>query len=127
LKEFLSKNENVKLFVNRKGGEYLIVIAQLTHSPELCFGRPEHKENYNELKDFMENMEKYEKEAGVKKHGFYLNSNEHTFYFIIEADNYRKISKFLGYSPLLTHHTAKITPVVTLEETLEFSKNVVAE
>ena len=103
----------------------MFFIAQLKHSPELCFGRPEHREKYNELLEFMENMEKYEKEAGVKKHGFYLNSNEHTFYIILEAENYLKISKFLGFGPLLTHHTAKITPVATLEETLEFARNVV--
>ena len=100
----------------------MIVIAQLTHPPELCFGRPEHKEEFNKLKDFMENMEKYEKEAGVKKLGFYLNSNEHSFYFILEADSYLKISMFLGFGPILTHHTAKITPVVTLGETLEFAR-----
>ena len=76
---------------------------------------------------FMENMGKYEKEAGVKKHGFYLNSNEHTFYFILEADNYLNVSKFLGVGPILTHHTAKITPVATLEETLEFARNIVEE
>ena len=105
----------------------MIFIAQLTHSPELCFGRPEHKEKAEELMEFMENMEKYEKEAGVQMHGFYLNANEHTFYFILEADNYLKISKFLGVDPVLTHHTAKITPVVTLEETLEFARKVVGE
>ena len=105
----------------------MIFIAQLTHSPELCFGRPEHKEKAKELMEFMENMEKYEKEAGVKVHGFYLNANEHTFYFILEGDNYLKISKFLGVGPVLTHHTAKITPVVTLEETLEFARKVVGE
>ncbi len=105
----------------------MIFIAQLTHSPELCFGRPEHKEKAKELMEFMENMEKYEKEAGVKMHGFYLNANEHTFYFILEADNYLKISKFLGVGPVLTHHTAKITPVVTLEEMLEFARKVVGE
>ena len=105
----------------------MIFIAQLTHSPELCFGRPEHKEKAKELMEFMENMEKYEKEAGVKMHGFYLNANEHTFYFILEGDNYIKISKFLGVGPVLTHHTAKITPVVTLKETLEFARKVVGE
>ena len=105
----------------------MIVIAQLTHSPELCFGRPEHKEKAKELMEFMENTEKFAKEAGVKMHGFYLNSNEHTFYLILEADNYPKISKFLGVEPVLTHHTAKITPVVTLQETLEFARKVVRE
>jgi hypothetical protein len=72
--------------------------------------------------EYMENSEKYEKEAGVKMHGFYLNANEHTFYFILESDNYLNLSKFLGIDPLLTHHTAKITPVVTLEETLAFAR-----
>jgi hypothetical protein len=107
--------------------DLVIFIAQLTHPPELCFGRPEHKEIAGELMEFMENMERYEKEAGVKRHGFYLNSNEHTFTFILEADNFLKISKFLGVGPLLTHHTAKITPVVSLEETLEFARNVIEE
>jgi hypothetical protein len=105
----------------------MFFIAQLTHPPELCFGRPEHKEEAKEMMEFMENMEKYEKEAGVKKHGFFLNSNEHTFYFILEADNFFKVSTFLGARPVLTHHTAKITPVVTLEETLKFAKSVVEE
>ena len=105
----------------------MIFIAQLTHPPERCFGRPEHKEIAKELMEFMENMERYEKEAGVKRLGFYLNSNEHTFYFILEADNYLKISKFLGVGPILTHHTAKITPVVSLEETLEFARRVIEE
>ena len=105
----------------------MFFIAQLTHSPELCFGRPEHKEKGKELMEFMENMEKYAKEAGVKKHGFYLNANEHTFYFILESDNYLNVSKFLSIEPVLTQHTAKITPVVTLEETLEFARTVVGE
>ena len=60
-------------------------------------------------------------------HGFYLNNSEHTFYYILEGDNYLKISKFLGVDPVLTHHTAKITPVVTLEETLEFAKKVIGK
>jgi hypothetical protein len=105
----------------------LIVIAQLTHSPELCFARPEHGEKYDELMAYLKNIEKHENEAGVTLHGFYLNASEHTFYFILEADNFLKISKFLGAEPILTHHTARITPVVTLEQTLEFARQVVKE
>jgi ABC-type Fe3+-hydroxamate transport system substrate-binding protein len=105
----------------------LLFIAQLTHSPELCFGRSEHKEKAKKLMEFMKNMEKYEKEAGVKVQGFYLNSNEHTFYVILEGDTYGKISKFLGFEPVLTHHTAKITPIVALEEIVKFAKDVVGE
>ena len=41
--------------------------------------------------------------------------------------HFLKVSKFLGADPILTHHTAKITPVVTYEETLEFARNVVKE
>lgn len=105
----------------------MLVIAQLTHPPELCFGRPEHKENAKKFMEFMTNIKKYEKEAGVTLKGYYLNSNEHTFFIILEGDNYSNISKFLGFEPLLTHHTAKITPVVTLEEILAFAKDVVGE
>jgi hypothetical protein len=46
-------------------------------------------------------------------------------YIVMRAHNYLKISNFLGFGPLLTHHTAKITPVVSLEETLEFARRVV--
>ena len=102
-------------------------LAQLTHPPELCLGRPEHTDARKELVKYLENWAKYEKEAGVKMHGFYLNANEHTFYFILEADNYLNISKFLGVEPVLTHHTAKVTPVVALEQTLEFARKVVKE
>jgi adenosine/AMP kinase len=105
----------------------VIVIAQLTHAPELCFGRAEHKAKAKELMEFMGNIEQYAKDAKDTLHGFYLNSNEHTFYFILEADNFPNISKFLGVDPVLTHHTAKITPVVTLTQTLEFARNVVKE
>jgi hypothetical protein len=105
----------------------MLFIAQLTHSPELCFGRLEHKERGKELMEWLKNIEKYEKEVGVKVHGLYLNSPEHTFYFILDADNYSKISKFLGVDPVLLHHTAKVTPVVGKEEILEFARKVVGE
>jgi hypothetical protein len=105
----------------------MFFIAQLTHSPELCFGRPEHKERAKELMEFMKNIAKYEKEAGVKVHGFYLNANEHTFFMVLESDKYLNVSKFLGCKPILTHHTAKITPVVTLEESLEFARKVIKD
>ena len=35
----------------------MFFIAQLTHTPELCFARPEHKEDYNKLLEFMEKAE----------------------------------------------------------------------
>jgi L-rhamnose mutarotase len=105
----------------------MLFIAQLTHSPELCLGRPEHKEKAKELMEWIKNCEKYENEAGVKANAIYLNANEHTFFLILEADNYSKISKFLAIGPILTHHTAKITPVVGEEEILEFGKKILGE
>jgi hypothetical protein len=102
----------------------VIFVAILTHTPELCFAAKSQKAELAALRDFAENSEKVAKEAGVKVHGAYANTNEHTFYFILEADNYGSISSFLR-PPLLTHHTAKITPVITMEELLKlpFAKN----
>jgi muconolactone delta-isomerase len=91
------------------------------------FARPEYKEKLKEMMEFLKNTDKFEKKAEVKLHGLYLNSNEYTVYLILEADNYIKISNFLSSEPILTHHTAKITPVVTLEETLEFARKVTEE
>jgi hypothetical protein len=54
----------------------LFFIAQLTHSPELCFARPEHEEKFKELMGYLKNIEKHETEAGVKLQGFYLNAND---------------------------------------------------
>jgi predicted nucleotidyltransferase len=105
----------------------IFFVAQLTHSPELCFARPEHREKAKKLMEFMKSIETHEKEAGVKMHGYYSNNSEHTSYLILESDNYLNISKFLGGDPLLTHHTAKITPVTTLKETIEFAQSVTGE
>jgi hypothetical protein len=104
----------------------VLFIAQLTHPPELCFGRPEHREKQSILRDYGENREKFEKKAGVKVHGMYLNPNEHTFYIILETEKYANVSKFLR-GPWLTHHTAKITPVITLEETLAIAPTISEE
>jgi hypothetical protein len=104
----------------------MLFIAQLTHPPELCFARPEHKDKLESLREYMQNKDKLEKEVGVKVHGAYVNSNEHTFFMVLETDNYANISKFLG-GPMLTHHTAKITPVITMRETMAISRTIAGE
>ena len=104
----------------------MLFIAQLTHPPELCFARPEYRDKVQFLRDYYQDKEKYEKEVGVKVHGAYVNSNEHTFYMILETDNYANVSKFLG-GPWLTHHMAKITPVITLEETMAITREIAGE
>jgi hypothetical protein len=105
---------------NKQGcvsGDYVLFIAVLTHPPELCFAAKGQESELAALRQFFENRGTIAKEAGVKVHGEYVNTNEHTFYFVLEADSYGAISTFLR-PPLLTHHTAKITPVTTIEETL---------
>jgi len=50
-----------------------------------------------------------------KLHGAYVSPNEHTFYFVLEADNFNAISDFLR-PPMLTHHNGKVSPIMTVEE-----------
>ena len=60
-------------------------------------------------------MRKSADKLNVKILGAYICPNEHTFYFILESDDYEAISKFLK-PPMLTHHSAKISPVITVEQ-----------
>ena len=68
-----------------------------------------------EGKKWVENMMGSAKKLDVKILGSYLCPNEHTFYFVLESDNYKAISDFLE-PPMLTHHNARVSPVITLEE-----------
>lgn len=90
----------------------MIFVATLTHPPELCFGNDQYKA---QGKKWVENMRESAKELGVKILGAYLCPNEHTFYFVLDADNYKALSDFLE-PPMLTHHSARVSPVITLEE-----------
>ena len=67
-----------KLCFKSKHGEILFFIAILTHPPELCLGRPEHREEAKQMMEFMKNIDDFAKDADVKLHGFYSNTNEHT-------------------------------------------------
>jgi len=93
----------------------MLFVAILTHSPENCFMRPENAKAAKEASEIFEKMEGTAKKLGVKLIGDYVNMNEHTLYFIFETDNYAAVSKVLG-PPLLTYHTAKITPVTRMKE-----------
>jgi hypothetical protein len=63
------------------------------------------------------------KSLGIKIHGAYVSTIEHTFYFILEADDVRAISEFFS-PPFLTHHKARISPVIESQKafTLPFVK-----
>jgi hypothetical protein len=95
----------------------MLFMAVLKHSPEHCLMRPENAEAREELRKRFLRREELQKETGVKVLGAYVNPNEHTFYWIIETDDYRNVSRYLG-PPLLTYHSAKITPVIKVEDAM---------
>ncbi len=97
-------------------------IVSLTHTPENCLSRKEYKEAG---KQWVENMRSLADKLNVKIEGAYITPNEHTFYFVLECNGLKELSEFLG-PPLLQLHTAKIHPVITLEEAfgLGFMKKV---
>jgi len=96
--------------------ERMLFVAVLTHTPESCLMRPEHAKAYEELIKNWENTKKL-----VKVLGGYVNPNEHTFFIILEADNYASVTRALG-PPMLTYHTGKITPVITMDEAIKVLK-----
>ena len=90
----------------------MLFVVTLIHTPELCFGNKQYQE---EGKSYIQNMKKMAEKLKVKVHAVYISPNEHTFYFILETDDFKALSEFLG-PPILTHCSAKITPVITGEE-----------
>ncbi len=92
----------------------MYIIATLKHSPENCLARPENQDAFKAIQEHSKDLDKLQKETGVKLHGSYVCPNEHTFYFILETDDFTGVRKFLG-DDMLIRHTAKITPVYKLK------------
>jgi hypothetical protein len=85
-------------------------VITLEHPPELCFAKKE----YNaEGKRWMDSIGERAKSLGIKIHGAYVSTIEHTFYFILEADDAKAISEFFS-PPLLTSHKARVSPVIAV-------------
>ena len=59
---------------------------------------------------------KHIKDAGAKVVGSYIAPPEHVLYFVLEADDYSKVVKYLR--PMMKIGTPDIVPVQTLEEAL---------
>lgn len=95
----------------------MLFMISLEHTPEQCFARDEYKA---EMKQWAGEMKSSAEKLGIKINGAYVCPNEHIFYFILESDSLMAISEFLK-PPMLTHHTAKITPILTIEETIKGS------
>ena len=92
----------------------MLLIATLKHSPENCLARPENKDVLEAIEERMKDLEKRQKETGVKLHGRYVCPNEHTFFFILETDDFAGVRNFLG-DGMLIRHSAKITPVIEIK------------
>src|SRR3990172_8008761 len=92
-------------------------VASLAHTPEQCFGR---KEYAAEGKRWAGELKSSAKKLGVKVHGAHVCTNEHTFYFVLESNDYKAVSELLG-PPMLTHSSGRVSPVVAIEEAFGLS------
>jgi Domain of unknown function (DUF3303) len=90
----------------------MLFVITFEHQPELCFAR---KEYTAEGKRWLDSIEERAKPLGIKVQGSYVSTIEHTYYFILEADNARSISEFFS-PPFLTHHKARISPVIETQK-----------
>ncbi len=89
----------------------MLFVATLKHSPENCLMRPENQDAAKAILEHMKDLDKLQKETGVYLRGSYVSPIEHTFYFILETDDFSGVHKFFG-DDMLIRHTAKITPVI---------------
>lgn len=87
----------------------MLFIAIHSHTPELC--PSDNPVPVHQLAD-----ENHVKESGVKVVGSYIAQPEHTFYFVLEAQDYSQVVRFLR--PMMKIGTHNIVPVQTLAESL---------
>lgn len=90
----------------------MLLLAKLHHSPDHCWARPENDEK---AKAFINSMSDRAGDLDIKLEGAYVSPNEHTFYFLLEAEDFAAVTAFLG-PPALTDHEAHITPILSMQE-----------
>jgi len=90
----------------------MMFVATLVHPPELCLAR---KEFSAEAKRWIDGMNDLAKKQNIKIHGAYSCPNEHTFYFILESDDFKAIPLFFS-GVMLANNTAHIAPVIPVKE-----------
>ena len=87
----------------------MLFVVTHEHAPELCPSddpAPVHK-----MAD-----ENHIRESGVKVVGAYVAPPEHVVYFVLEADDYAQVVRYLR--PMMKIGTPDIVPVQTLAETV---------
>ena len=90
----------------------MIVVATLTHPPELCLARKEFSTEYKQWADGMNDLAK---NLGITVRGAYICPNEHTFWFILDSKGLNSVTAFFA-GIMLTNHTGKISSVISLKE-----------
>lgn len=90
----------------------MMVVVTFEHPPELCLARAEYEA---EGMRWIETMAERAKQLGITIHGAYVSTIEHTFYFVLEIDRVAAMAEFFR-PPILTHHKARISPVINLQE-----------
>ena len=90
----------------------MLFVATLVHPPELCLAR---KEFATETKRWIDGMNDLGKKLNVKIHGAYSCPTEHTFYFILETDDFKAVTSFFS-GIMLTHNKGRISSVISLKE-----------
>ncbi len=68
----------------------------------------------DESKRWIDGMADLAKKIGVKIHGAYSCPTEHTFYFVLETDNFANITSFFS-GIMLTNNEGRISPVNALK------------
>lgn len=90
----------------------MLFLATHEHRPELC--PVEDPTPVRQLAD-----KKHIKQSGVKVLGSYTAPPEHLLFFILEADSYTQVVRYLR--PMMKIGTPRIVPVQTLDEALGIS------
>lgn len=85
-------------------------IATLTHEPADCWARSENESRARKwIADLPDRADRHD----VHLRCAYFTPSEHTFYIVVEADEYASVASFLG-GPLLEDHDGNISPVLPL-------------
>jgi hypothetical protein len=90
-------------------------VATLSHSPDNCWAREQNEEM---AREWIANVGQKAEENDVGLHAAYAAPNEHRFYFVLEADSFENVTRFLG-PPALQDHDGDITPVLEFESVTE--------
>ena len=90
----------------------MMFVITLVHTPELCLAR---REFAPDIRDWEEEMNDLAAKLRIKILGAYGCPVEHTFYFILESDDFKAITDFFS-GTMLTHNTGRISPVIPLKD-----------